>query len=86
MTVTTPFGQFEFNVTSFGLHNASQTFQRLIDKVIRDLEFCEVYLDDVLVVSSSEEEHLRHLNKLLFEEYEIAINVDKFVFVIQTFI
>jgi len=60
-TITTPFGIFEFPTMSFGLRNAAQTFQRFIDEVIRDLDFCCAYVDDILVASSSIEEHLEHL-------------------------
>lgn len=64
--ITTQFGLFEFPYMSFGLRNAAQTFQRFIDEVLRDLDFCYAYLDDILVASASREEHLRHL-ELLFE-------------------
>jgi len=51
--IITPFGLFEFPYMSFGLRNAAQTFQRFIDKVLRDLDFCYAYIDDVLVASTS---------------------------------
>jgi len=56
-----PFGLFEFPFMSFGLRNAAETFQRFIDGVLRDLNFCYAYIDDVLVVSTSEREHKQHL-------------------------
>ena len=59
--ICTPFGLFEFTRMTFGLCNAAQTFQRFIHSVLRNLEFCFVYLDDVLVASSTESEHLDHL-------------------------
>lgn len=59
--VITPFSLFEFLMMSFGLKNATQTFQRLMDIVLRDLPFLFVYLDDILVASSSKAEHLSHL-------------------------
>ncbi|XP_049799996.1 uncharacterized protein LOC126235316, partial [Schistocerca nitens] len=59
--VTTPFGLFEFTRMPFGLCDAAQTFQRFMDEVTRDLDFCYVYIDDLLVTSASEEEHLQHL-------------------------
>ncbi|XP_077546323.1 uncharacterized protein LOC144158974 [Haemaphysalis longicornis] len=46
--IITPFGLFEFPFMSFGLRNAGQTFQRFIDDVVRGLDFCFVYLDDIL--------------------------------------
>lgn len=54
MAFTTPYGLFEFQVMPFGLHNSLATFQRLLDKVIRDChEFSQAYLDDVIIFSSS---------------------------------
>jgi len=73
---------FEYPYMSFGLRNAAQTFQRFIDEVLRDLEFCYAYIDDILVASKSEEEHLEHL-RILFnrlQEYGVVINPSKCIF------
>ncbi|BHF77515.1 hypothetical protein SprV_0602062200 [Sparganum proliferum] len=59
--VTTPFGLFEFIRMPFGLRNAAQTFQRLIDRVLRGLPFVYAYIDDLLVPSRNAEEHKEHL-------------------------
>lgn len=77
--VITPFGLFEFLRMPFGLCNAAQTFQRFMDEVVRGLDFVVVYLDDVLVFSKSEEEHLEHIKQLLerFKKYGIIINAGK---------
>lgn len=77
--ITTPFGLFEFPVMSFGLRNAAQTFQRFIDEVTRGLDFCYAYIDDILIASSSEEEHLAHLKTLFhrLQEYGVVINSAK---------
>jgi hypothetical protein len=45
----------------FGLKNAGQTFQRLMDKVGAGLDFVFIYLDDILVASKDEREHKVHL-------------------------
>ena len=55
--ITTPFGLFEFPYMSFGLRNVAQKIQRFIDEILRDVDFCYAYIDDVLVASTSEEEH-----------------------------
>lgn len=47
----TPFGFYEFNVMPFGLANAAQMFQRFMDNVLRGLDFCFCYIDDILIVS-----------------------------------
>lgn len=60
----------------FGLKNAAQAFQRLMDTVTQGLEFVFVYLDDILTASANQEEHLEHL-KILFErlrDHGLVIN------------
>lgn len=56
--ITTPFGLFEFRRMPFGLRNAAQTFQRMMDSVTF------VYLDEVLIARRDEEEHVKHLRAL----------------------
>ena len=52
-------GQFEFLVMPFGLSNAPASFQRLMNKVFAEHigDFIAVYLDDILIISRSIEEH-----------------------------
>jgi hypothetical protein len=52
--IITPFGLFEYVRMPFGLRNAGQTFQRLMDKVLQGLDFVFIYLDDVLIASPDE--------------------------------
>lgn len=59
--VITPFGLFIFPRTPFGLKNAGQDFQRLMDEVLEGVPHTFVYLDDVLVASTSPTEHLDDL-------------------------
>ncbi|CAD7083758.1 unnamed protein product [Hermetia illucens] len=83
--ICTPFGLFEFTRMTFGLCNAAQTFQRFIHSVLRNLDFCFVYLDDVLVASSTESEHLAHL-ECIFQrllEAGLVLNVEKCKFLQQ---
>jgi len=66
-------GLFEFTVMPFGLTNAPGTFQRLMDKVLRDelWKSVVVYLDDVNIFSKTWEEHLKHLENV-FERIKKA--------------
>ena len=64
--VITPFGLFIFPRTPFGLKNAGQDFQRLMDSILGDLPYVFVYIDDILVASDNMEEHLEHL-KAVFQ-------------------
>ena len=54
---------FEFNQVPFGLCNAPATFSRLMDRVLAGLhwEKCLFYLDDIIVFSSTWEDHLARL-------------------------
>jgi hypothetical protein len=80
--ITTPFGHFEFPFMTFGIRNAAQTFQRFIDNVLRGLDFCYAYIDDILIASSCLEAHLNHLRTLFqrLEKYGVVINPSKCVF------
>ncbi|GBN38220.1 Transposon Ty3-G Gag-Pol polyprotein [Araneus ventricosus] len=40
--IITPFGLFQFNFMTFGLRNAAQTMQRLMDNALQGLDFCFV--------------------------------------------
>lgn len=62
----TPFGHFAYNVMPFGMKNSSATFQRLVDKVLKDCQgYCKQYIDDVAIYSNTWEEHLVHLDIVL---------------------
>ena len=63
---TSPQGHFEFQVMPFGLCNAPATFQRLMEYVLAGLqwEHCLIYLDDIIVFSSTFEEHIEKLTKV----------------------
>ena len=49
-----------------GLKGAPATFQRLVYRVIRNLEsVCEAYIDDLIIFSKSWEEHVSHIRAVL---------------------
>ena len=66
-------GLWRFTVMPFGLCNAPATFERLMERVLRQLQWqiCLCYIDDVLVYSRSASEHLLHLNAV-FERLQKA--------------
>ena len=84
--VITPFGLFEFVRMPFGLRNAAQTFQRFMDQVLRDLPFCFVYLDDLLIASPDMDTHLQHLQQVfqLLSDHGILINAQKSEFAVPS--
>ena len=66
-------GIFEFNRLSFGMVNAPMTFQSLMTKVLKNLNFkiALVYIDDLLIFSKDFDQHLHHLN-LVFDNLRSA--------------
>lgn len=78
--ISTPFGLWEFKVTTFGLRNAAQTFQRFMHQVLRGLdESTFSYVDDLLIYSPDEESHKCHLHEVFkrLTEYGLCINTEK---------
>ena len=67
----------------FGLCNAPSTFQRLKDLNLAGLQWsaCLVYLDDIIIVGKSFEEHLVNLGAVL-ERLQTAGKPDKFATVL----
>ena len=73
----TPYGLYEFNVMPFGLCNGPATFQRLMDLVLAGLQMthCLVYIDDVIVVGRTFEEHLCNLREVLSRVKEAGLKL-----------
>ncbi|KAI4897040.1 hypothetical protein NFI96_014401, partial [Prochilodus magdalenae] len=73
----TPSGLYHFLTMPFGLHGSAATFQRLMDKVLRGTEgFAAAYIDDVVIYSSSWEEHLRHLSIVMRKITEAGLTAN----------
>jgi cleavage and polyadenylation specificity factor subunit 1 len=77
--ITTPFGSFCFNFMPFGLRNASQTFQRCMDLIFKDIPFVKCYIDDIIVASKDIESHFQHLHVVLdkLKQYSMRVNLQK---------
>ena len=60
-----PMGKWQFKRTPFGLSQAPAYFQLLIDKVLMGCSsFAMGYLDDIIIFSKTEVEHLHHLEEI----------------------
>lgn len=63
-----------------------RSFKRFIDTVLRGLAFVFAYMDDLLIASSSPEEHLSHLRQVFLRlaEFGIRVNTLNYVFVVSS--
>ncbi|KAK3574237.1 hypothetical protein QTP86_004295 [Hemibagrus guttatus] len=74
-------GHYEYCVMPFGLTNAPVVFQALINGVFQDLlgKGVIAYIDDILVYSSSMEEHVRMVREVLFrlQQHHLYVKLEK---------
>jgi hypothetical protein len=74
-------GKWEFNVLPFGWVNAPFHFQLYMQRKIADRlpKFTQVYIDDVVIFSRTEEEHLDHIKQVIavIEEEGIHLKLAK---------
>ena len=76
-----PMGKFEILRTPFGLSQVPAYFQLLIDNVLQGCsKFAMGYLDDIIIFSRTEEEHLEHLEKIFkkLREYGLKMKREKY--------
>ena len=62
--VISSLGKYQFNRVPFGLAQAPAYFQKLINDVLRGCNFAMGYLDDIIIYSRNDKEHLEHLEEI----------------------
>ena len=62
--VLSSLGKYQFNRVPFGLAQTPTYFQKLINDILRGCTFAMGYLDDIIIYSRSEQEHLEHLEEI----------------------
>ena len=80
----TPEGSFEPMVMFFGLTNSPATFQTIMNDLLRDLvveEKVAVFIDDVMIVTETEEGHDEIVEEVLrrLEENDLFVKPEKYV-------
>ncbi|RDX82658.1 Retrovirus-related Pol polyprotein from transposon 17.6, partial [Mucuna pruriens] len=74
-------GAFCYKVMPFGLKNAGATYQRLMDKIFREIigVNIEVYVDDMVVKSTEAKRHREALRRVfgIFRKHQLRLNPEK---------
>ena len=73
----TPFGKYKFLMVPFGLAQAPAYFQLLINKVLKGLEFVMTYLNDIIIFSQNELQHLEHLEIVFSHLWEAGLKMKR---------
>lgn len=77
-TFITALGSYKYHVLPFGLTNGPSSFQQYINDVLWDYlnDFCQAYLDDILIYSKTRKEHRQHVAKVLTRLREAGLQAD----------
>ena len=63
----------------FGMKNAPATFQRMVNKLVRDIDGCEGYIDDVVIYSDNWSDHIHQIKRFfqVMRQAKLTINLMK---------
>jgi hypothetical protein len=77
--INTPEGLFQYNYLAFGISSASAIFQSFMTKVLSGISNTIVYQDDILVMTSTQAEHVKVLDKVLsaLKTAGVKVNTEK---------
>lgn len=86
LTINTLRGLFRYKRLLFGVASAPAIFQSVIDQVLKDIDGCVAYLDDIVIGSSTQEGCKRILFQVLskLNDHKILINLDKCQFLVKS--
>ena len=75
----TPSGLYQYKVMPFGMKNAPATFQRMVNKLVRNIDGSEGYIDDVVIFSDNWSDHNRQIKRFfqIMREAKLTINLMK---------
>ena len=78
-TIATPFGRYRYLRLPFGISSAPEVFHRIIADYFSDIPGVYTYIDDLLVVGSTVEEHDSRLKQVLTRcrQINLGLNAEK---------
>ncbi|XP_043064398.1 uncharacterized protein K02A2.6-like [Drosophila ficusphila] len=65
MVVNTPLGLFQYQRLPYGIASAPAIFQRYLEQLLKGIEGCGNYLDDIIISAPTSEEHLNRIDQVL---------------------
>ncbi len=78
---STTSGHYEYLVMPFGLANSPSVFQAFMNDIFRDMldRWVIVYIDDILIYSDTQEEHVRHVQSVLkwLLQHQLYVKAEK---------
>jgi transposase InsO family protein len=84
-TISTPFGHYQYQRLPMGCNQSPDYAQEIMESIFNDLEYTEVYIDDVGIFDKEWKQHLHHLEIVLrrLEENNFTINPTKCEWAVQ---
>ncbi len=83
----TSFDFYKYHMISFELINDSTFYQHYMNDVLFDYlhQFCQIYLDDIIIYSKTLKKHKRHVRLVLhrLRETDLQMNINKCEFHVQ---
>jgi hypothetical protein len=88
-TFNTPEGKCRYIRMPMGYKNAPQVFQRIMERILQpatEAGYAQVYIDDILIMSSTPQEHLTHLTHVfkLLDDANMRVNLKKSKFFLKS--
>ncbi len=82
VTINTHQGLYQYTRLPFGIASAPAIFQRLMENILQGIPSVVCYIDDILVTGTSEDDHMKNLNKVLsrLEKHGFRLKQEKCTF------
>ena len=79
LTIHTHKGLYQYTRLPFGIKSAPSIFQQIMDQVLSGLEGVSAYLDDIIIIGKTEEEHENRLNTVLekLDKWGLKVRAEK---------